>query len=261
MHKVVVITGSSRGIGFGLAERFLEAGCAVMLNGSTAAFTASAFDLLLQYGAMVAGHAADASLPGGVELLCDAAERQFDRIDIWINNAGIVHRQVPAWQLGREGVDRVLALNIGGVVHGTIIPFRRMRERGSGLILNMEGIGSNGFMLDGMAVYGTSKSALTYFTRSFAREVGDSPVRVGTMSPGMVVTDMLLQSVAGDSEESARRRKFFNVMADRVDEVTSYLCREVLETQERSPRIVWLTKRGMLSRVLLAPFRRRDLFS
>lgn len=261
MEKVVVITGSSRGLGLGLAARFLEAGCRVMVNGSSEESTERAVGGLKAFGGKVAGCVADVSKPEGIEALFAAAGRTFGRVDIWINNAGITQRQLPAWELGIDEIDRVLSLDIGGVVHGTLIPFRMMRNAGGGLILNMEGLGSDGFMMAGMTIYGTSKSAVTYFTRSFARESSGSGVRVGTMSPGMVVTDMLRGTVMVEGDEAARRRRFFNVMADDVETVSSFLCRKALASTSDSPRIVWLSKPRLISKLFLAPFRRRDFFA
>jgi len=258
---VVVITGSSRGIGLGLATRFLEAGCRVVVNGSSGESTGRALDSLNRFREAVAGFAADVSTPEGVEALFGFAERSFGRVDIWINNAGVAPRKLPAWQLGVDEIERALSLNIGGVVNGTLIPFRKMQSAGGGLILNMEGFGSDGFMLPGMTIYGTTKSALTYFTRSLAKEASRSNVRIGTISPGMVVTDMLRANVTGNSDEAARQRRFFNIMADDVETVSAFVCKKILASREASPRIAWLTRPRMIFKVLVAPFRRRDFFA
>jgi len=216
---------------------------------------------LKAFGDKVSGFSADVSAPEGVEALFESAGQTFGRVDLWINNAGITQRQVPAWELDAEEINRVLSLDIGGVVHGTLIPFRKMRNAGGGLIMNMEGLGSDGFMMAGMTIYGTSKSALTYFTRSFAREASGSNVRVGTMSPGMVVTDMLRETVMVESDEATRRRRFFNVMADDVETVSSFLCEKSLASKADSPRIVWLSKPRLISKLFMAPFRHRDFFA
>ena len=261
MSKAVVITGSSRGIGLGLVTRFLEAGCRVVVSGSSGESTQRALDSLNRFGEAVAGFAADVSTSEGIEALFDFAERSFGRVDIWINNAGIAHRQLPAWQLGDDEIRRVLSTNIDGVVNGTLISFRRMQSAGGGLILNMEGLGSDGFMLAGMTIYGTTKSAVTYFTRSLAREANQTKVRIGTISPGMVVTEMLRATVMGDDDEAAKRRRFFNVMADDVETVSAFLCKKILASTAASPRIAWLTRPRIIHKMLSAPFRRRDFFA
>jgi len=136
-----------------------------------------------------------------------------------------------------------------------------MLKQGGGKIFNMEGLGSDGFMLDGMSVYGTSKSALAYFTRSFAHEARGGSVQIGTLSPGMVVTDMLLGTVSDGSPESLKKKKFFNMMADDVETVSGFLSGRILASTAQSPRIRWFTKPRMLGKFLIAPFRKREFFS
>ncbi|NTW55841.1 MAG: SDR family oxidoreductase [Chlorobiaceae bacterium] len=260
-NLVVVITGSSRGIGLGLAKRFLERQCSVVVNGSTPESTRKALDQFAGFNGRVAGVPADISTKEGIAFLYEEARRHFGRVDIWVNNAGISHDKRNIWDVDPAEIDRVIDTNIRGLIYGTVIPFREMQRQGSGKIFNMEGLGSDGFMLDGLTAYGTSKSALTYFTRSFAHEARNSSVQVGTISPGMVVTDMLLKTVADGSPESLKNRKFFNIVADDVDTVTAFLCEEMLSSKEQSPRIRWLTKSKMIGRFLLSPFRKRDFFS
>ncbi|MEI6757703.1 MAG: SDR family oxidoreductase [Chlorobium sp.] len=261
MAKTIVITGSTRGIGFGLAHRFLEKGCNVMLNGRTPESTRKAHEQLKQYSGRVGALSADISRPEGITQLYEAAERQFGRVDIWINNAGIVHKVQNAWELDPAALKEVLTVNIDGVVNGTIIPFRRMQQQGGGKIFNMEGLGSDGFMIEGMTIYGTTKSALTYFTRSFAKEASGTSVQIGTLSPGMVVTDMLRGMVSDGSAESLKKRKFFNLMADDVETVSAFLCEKILASTAPSPQIKWLTKQKMMARMVMAPFKKRDFFS
>ena len=260
MAKTVVITGSTRGIGFGLACRFLERGCNVMLNGRTPAATRHALQQLQRHSGRVAAFPADVSQSEGITRLYEEAERQFGRVDIWINNAGMVHKVQNIWEVDAAELKEVLTLNIDGVVNGTIIPFRKMEQQGGGKIFNMEGLGSDGVMIDGMTIYGTTKSALTYFTRSFAHEARNATVQIGTLSPGMVVTDMLRSMVSDGSPESLKKRKFFNVMADDVESVSAFLCSKILASTAQSPQIKWLTKSGMAARILFSPFRRRNLF-
>ena len=261
MTKTVVITGSTRGIGFGLACRFLERGCNVVLNGRSADALRVALDQLHRYSGRVDGVAADVSSPDGIRSLYDDAARRFGRIDIWINNAGTLHESRSVWELDQADITDVLRINIDGVVHGTIIPYLWMQQQGGGKIFNMEGLGSDGVMIDGMTIYGTTKSALSYFTRSFAHEARSSSVQIGTLSPGMVVTDMLRSMVSDGSADSLKKRKFFNVMADDVDTVTAFLCKKILSSTAQSPAIKWLTKPAMVLKILVAPFRKRDFFA
>jgi len=261
MGKTVVITGSTRGIGFGLARCFLERGCNVVLNGRSDESTRNGVEKLQGYGDRVAAVSGDICSREAITRLYDEAVSHFGRVDIWINNAGIGHEMRNAWEVDDGELSQVLRVNIDGVVSGTIIPFLRMKEQGEGKIFNMEGLGSDGFMLDGMTIYGTTKSALTYFTRSFAYEARGTSVQIGTISPGMVVTDMLLRTVSDGSAESRKKKKFLNIMADTVESVAPFLAEQMLATTVQSPTIKWLTKPRMAGKIVLGLFRRRNLFA
>ncbi len=260
MGTTVVITGSTRGIGFGLARCFLERGCNVVLNGRSPESTRKALDQLQGYREHLTAVSGDISNREALSRLYDEAVSHFGRVDIWINNAGIGHEMRNAWEVDHHELSRVLRVNIDGVVSGTIIAFLRMKEQGGGKIFNMEGLGSDGFMLDGQTLYGTTKRALTYFTRSFAHEALGTSVQIGTISPGMVVTDMLLRTVSDGTPESQKKKQFFNIMADEVETVAPFLARKILAATAQSPRIRWLTKSRMAGKILMAPFRKRNLF-
>ena len=259
--KHVVITGSTRGLGFGLARRFLEKGCNVVVNGTGQGSVDRALAQLSAFAGRVHGVVAEVSSEADVEQLYREAETRFGPVDIWVNNAGIGHPMLKLWELPTERLERVAAVNLMGVVHGTIIPFRAMKARGSGMIFTMEGHGSNGGILDGMSMYGTTKSAATYFTKAFAHEARGSGVSIGRLMPGMVVTDMLMETVSGNDPENAKRRKIYNLLADDVDTVSSFLVEGMLAASGASPRIEWLTRRKAMFRMLFGAFRKRDFFS
>ena len=87
------------------------------------------------------------------------------------------------------------------------------------------------------------------------------PVLVGALSPGMVVTDFLMGPRERSPEVEDRARRIINILADRVETVTPWLAREVLANDRNGVRISWLTRRKVLGRFLVAPFRKRDLFA
>lgn len=256
----VVITGSTRGLGFGLAERFLAKGCRVVVNGTTTDGVERALLKLSAFSGRVHGVVAEVSSRPEVERLLREAEGRFGPVDIWVNNAGIGHPVAKVWEIDAGRLEQVAAVNIMGVVHGTIVPFRAMQARGSGMIFTMEGHGSKGGIVDGLAMYGASKSAATYFTRSMAHEAKGSGVAIGRLMPGMVVTDMLMETLAGDDPENARRRKIYNLLADDVATVSDFLVDGIMSASGPAPRVEWLTRRKALFRMLAGPFRRRDLF-
>ena len=205
--KNIVITGSTRGIGLGLAKKFLEQGHAVTLNGSSQDRIDEALSVLSSYSGRVQGVVGTVADRDAMARLFHFSSNRFGCVDIWVNNAGISHTLKKVWELDDDTVRNVLDVNLRGVINGTVIAFNGMSRQGRGKIFNMEGHGSGGSIIDRMSIYGTSKSAVHYFTKAFSQEAKGSGVQIGVLSPGMVITGMLLQEyegVVGAEEPSLR---------------------------------------------------------
>lgn len=257
----VVVTGSTRGLGLGLAEAFCARGCAVMVSGRSEAGVDKALASLRNGGddRRVAGAPCDVTDPASVQALWDAAVAALGGVDVWINNAGIAHHARPFWTLTADEAAAVVRTNLTGAIHGSSVAYRGMEADG-GSIWNMEGFGSDGMMRAGLSVYGASKRALRYFTRTAAKDAAGSRVRIGTLSPGMVVTDLLLDEGPGTTpEERARRTKIFNILADRVETVAPWLADRVLASNGNGAHIAWLTKRKVAVRFATAAVRKRNV--
>lgn len=259
--KHVVITGSTRGIGLGLAKRFIEAGCRVTINGRSQTGVDAALQELKQAypAAEVRGYAADMVRYEEVEALKTKAVEGLGSIHIWINNAGIDQDRKKVWEMDSTAFAEMLHINLLGVFNGCKVAMRQMIAQGEGQIFNMEGFGSDGMMRDKMTLYGTTKRALRYFTQSLAQEAAGTPVLIGTLSPGMVVTDFLLKSVGEKAENGEQNRKILNILADDVDTVTAFLSQKILANRENNARIVWLTKRKVFWRFASAGFTKRNV--
>jgi NAD(P)-dependent dehydrogenase (short-subunit alcohol dehydrogenase family) len=260
--ETIVITGSTRGIGFGLADAFLERGCGVTVSGRTPEAVKQAEEELAakHAGASVLGHPCDVTRFEQVQALWSASKKHWGQIDIWINNAGIAHPQMAFWEHSPEQVKNVIDTNLIGAMHSAQVAIPAMLAQGSGRLFIMEGLGSDGRKVEGLTLYGTSKHALRYLTDALAREVQDTPVKVGALSPGMVMTDLITQQYAGRPEDWERAKRIFNILADRVETVTPWLAQQVLRDQKNGARIKWLTRRKIIGRFLASPFQRRDLF-
>jgi NAD(P)-dependent dehydrogenase (short-subunit alcohol dehydrogenase family) len=259
--KSIVITGSTRGIGFGLAGSFLELGCAATVSGrSQASVDKAAAALSARHDAeRVFGQPCDVTSFEQVGALWDAAVGHYGSVDVWINNAGLGNLYRPFWEQTPEQIDAIVRTNVLGVMYGTQVAFQGMVRQGFGQIYNMEGFGSNGRTRAGLTVYGSTKRGIRYFTRSLLGEVGDAPVQIGALSPGMVATDLLLDAFE-DPAELERFKRVFNIIGDQVETVTPWLARQVLANERQGADIRWLTRSKLLARFLSAPFSKRDLF-
>jgi NAD(P)-dependent dehydrogenase (short-subunit alcohol dehydrogenase family) len=260
--KVAVITGSTRGIGLGLAREFLKRGCAVVVSGRTQAAVERAVSQLASAApaGQVLGCPCDVTVYAQVQSLWDSAKARFGRVDLWINNAGLSHPRVSFWEQAPERLAPVIDTNLRGVMYGSHAAVRGMLRQGGGQIYNLEGFGSGGQMAEGMLIYGSTKRAATYFTESLAKDLRGAPVQVCHLSPGIVATDLLVDDYAGQPERFERAKKIFNILGDTVETVTPYLAEQMLANTRNGARIAWLTFPKIIFRFLTAGFNRRDLF-
>jgi NAD(P)-dependent dehydrogenase (short-subunit alcohol dehydrogenase family) len=260
--KNVVITGSTRGIGFGMADAFLANGCQVVINGrQQAAVDQACTDLAGKYDVnRVWGFAADVTQSDQVEALWQYAKEQLGTVDIWINNAGLSHDTVPFWEIPLNETQQIIEVNLLGTIFGAQTAVRGMLSQGHGQIYNMEGFGSGGNIRQGLSLYGTSKAAVHYLTEAMVEETQNSSVLIGSLSPGMVVTDLLLDRFKTDPEALEENKRIFNIIADSVDHVAPWLVERMLNNDKHGVRINYLSRAKMMGRFLTAPFSKRDLF-
>jgi NAD(P)-dependent dehydrogenase (short-subunit alcohol dehydrogenase family) len=125
-----------------------------------------------------------------------------------------------------------------------------MLKQGSGQIYMFEGFGSNGQLQKGISVYGSTKRALRYFTAAAANEFKDTPIVIGSISPGIVTTDLLLRSSKSSEKDWEKAKKVLNVLADRAEIVTPWLVDEVLKNNKNGAKIAWLTTIKVLGRLI-----------
>lgn len=260
--KTVVITGSTRGIGRGLADAFLARGCKVVVSGRGAAAVQSVVaELEKKHPGTVAGAPCNITQSAQIESLWTFAAEKFQRVDVWINNAGMSIHRGPLHEAKTADIEAIVATNLTGVLLANRIVIAAMLKQGSGQVWNMEGFGSNGMTQPGMASYGATKRAINYLNKALQKEMKDAPVQVCTLSPGIVVTDLLTGDYDLQSEAWAKAKKVLNILGDTVETVTPWLADRVLASNKPGARVAWLTNRKAFARFMTAGFNKRDLFA
>jgi len=259
---IIVITGSTSGIGLGLADAFLARGCAVTISGHSQMNLDKAYGILVaKYDkSRILAYLCDVSHYNEVEGLWNAAIARFGRIDIWINNAGAGHPETLMWDYSRETIDEVVAANVTGALYGLNVALKGMIQQGFGSIYNMEGLGSSGPVIKGLALYSATKSALASLTTAVAKEVEGTPIIVCGLRPGMVATKLITTQYEEHPEEWKRAERIFNILSDRVETVTPWLVRKILSNKKNGVRIQWLSRSKVIIRFLESPFRKRNVF-
>ena len=264
--KSVVITGSSKGIGLGLAKEFLKKGCSVMFSSFAKAELEQEYEkAATAFGRdKVACFHCDVTNLEQVQGLWDAAIKAFGKVDIWMNNAGIANTTRLFWELEPKEIPRVVNTNMAGVMYGSHVALRAMIAQGFGALYNSEGFGSDDMFVNGLAVYGATKCGDRYFTEALAEEVNKNeiPVIIGTISPGIVLTDFLLDDMRKMPPDILGTTKaVYNCLADTVDVVTPWLVEEVIGNTNNGKRIIWLTQEKANARFESEEYYTRDLFS
>ena len=265
--KTVVITGSTRGLGFEMARRFRAAGWNLVVNGVSAERLDAAVAALraLEGAGEVEGRQGSVASAEELQALADFAAERFGAIDIWINNAGVNQPMKAVWELSEKEIDAILDIDLRGAILGSRAAVRQMEKQPEGgFLYNLEGYGSNDAMMLGLNLYGTSKRAVTHFTQALARELAErgSRVKAGRLSPGIMITDFTVKALGGAESIALpeKTKKVYNILGDYPDVVAEHLVRGMLENTKNNAHIEWLTSGKAAWRFLTAAFNKRDFF-
>ena len=186
--KVAVVTGASRGIGRGIAERLAKDGAAIVVNYTKSAEeTENVVSGIQAHGGTARAVQADVSKVDDIRRLFQETKKAFGRLDILINNAGIFWAK-PIVDTTEEEYDRMFAVNAKGQFFALQEAAKHMAD--GGRIVNIS-TGGTKLAFPGISIYGASKSALEFFTKVAAKELGAKNITVNTVSPGYTETDML----------------------------------------------------------------------
>ena len=194
--KCALITGSTQGLGYAMAERLAAQGCHVVLNGfgDPAEIEAKRRHLEDSHGARALHHGADLGVPTEISDLVATAEQAFGAVDILINNAVIRHFS-PVETFKVEEWDRALAVNLSSAFHTTRLVLPGMRRKDFGRIVNISSVYGL-FGTVNRVDYVTTKTALIGFTRAVALEVASQNITCNALCPGSSPTPAIEQRLA-----------------------------------------------------------------
>ncbi|MEM7241088.1 MAG: SDR family oxidoreductase [Pseudomonadota bacterium] len=183
--KTVVITGASRGIGAATAEVFAQAGAHLVL----AARSKAALDSLVKKLPSAVAVACDVSKEADVQKMIKVAIESFGRLDVLINNAGVLDPVSRLEDAETAPWDRVIDVNVKGVFYGMRHAVPVMKAQGGGTIITI-GSGAATSALEGWSAYCTSKAAVHHLNACLHKEEAEHGIRALIMSPGTVATNM-----------------------------------------------------------------------
>jgi 3-oxoacyl-[acyl-carrier protein] reductase len=200
-QQVAIVTGASRGIGAAIARRLAADGYAVIVNyAGGAAEAAQVVAAIEGEGGRAAAVQADVADPAAVRRLFDAAIERFGRVDVLVNNAGILPSSLPHLADTDDATfDRLIAVNVKGTFNTLREAATRLRH--GGRIVNLS-TSLVGLALPGYAVYAATKAAVETMTNILAKELRGKEISVNAIAPGPTATDLFR---TGKSDEHVER--------------------------------------------------------
>ena len=215
--KSVIVTGSTSGIGLGIARAFAAQGCNVMLNGfgdgigieKLRAALAAEHKVTVLYSSADMGHAVE------IAAMIDQTKRRFGTVDILVNNAGIQH-VAPVEEFPAEKWDQILAVNLSSAFHGIRAALPGMKEKGWGRIINIasaHGLVASPFK----SAYVAAKHGVVGLTKTVALETAGSGITCNAVCPGFVLTPLVETQIQDRAKEHgiSREDAIKNVILDR----------------------------------------------
>ena len=193
--KTAIVTGSTSGIGLGIAQAFAAAGMNVMLNGFGAKEQNNALcsELAARYGVKTAFSPADMSKPAEITAMIASARKEFGQIDVMVNNAGIQHVEAIE-TFPPEKWDAIIAINLSSAFHTTRAVIGEMKARRWGRIINIasaHALVASPFK----SAYVAAKHGIAGLTKTVALETAEYGITVNAICPGYVLTPLVQKQI------------------------------------------------------------------
>ena len=204
--KTALVTGSTSGIGLGIAKSLAAQGANIVMNGFGDVEGPKA--QIAAYGVKVVHHGADMSKPAEIEAMMKFAAEQFGRVDILVNNAGIQH-VANVEDFPPEKWDAIIAINLTSAFHTTRLALPAMKAANWGRVLNIAS--AHGLVASAQkSAYVASKHGLVGFTKSLALETATTGITSNAICPGWVLTPLVQKQI----DDRAKRE---NITVDQAN--------------------------------------------
>ncbi len=209
--QVAVVTGGASGIGAATAEVLAGAGAAVVIGDIDGEGAQRTAEKIAAEGKPVAAQRTDTTLRADVDGLVARAVSEYGRLDIMANVAGVGHAK-PVADITDEDFDRLMAVNLKGVLYGCQAALREMIPRRSGVIVNVAST-----VIDSpapnQALYGMTKAGVTFLSKVLAAEAGPHGIRVNVVAPGATPTNFGAYRYASGQIDPEQEKTFQQAMS------------------------------------------------
>ena len=248
IKKTVVITGSARGLGYEMAKCFRRKNFNVVISDIDKKNIEQAKEELLKVKGTgeVMALVCDITKDKDIVSLINKVRKKFERIDFFINNAGVNQPDKLIWECSSDEIKKMIDIDLVGTMVVSKYVMKEMIKQNTGSIYMVLGHGSNDAVISGLSIYGTAKRGIKYFASALAKEAEESKkdIIVGMLSPGIMKTNFLDNAFGNEKIElDDKKRKVYDILGDYPDVVAKYLVNKMITNNDNNVNINWLTNR------------------